>query len=157
MGQVGTSVGFGITGTGLTGSDTFTLQKRAGQNVIDAFVGKGRRRTIVADFDNPLNPGDSSFGSSDPLSLEYLIAPGDSGGGLFINVDGIDLLAGVHSFGAAFDGLADSDYGDISGDSLVTPFNSWIDRMIRNGLGTGRPGGGHGASANAVFLDSINL
>lgn len=155
LGRIGTSVGYGITGTGLTGFDTFTLEKRAGQNVIDAFVGIGRRRTIVSDFDNPLDPSDSAFGSSTPLALEYAIAPGDSGGGLFINVDGVDLLAGVHSFIAAFDGQADSDYGDLSGSSFVTPFNSWIDRMIRTGLNGGRPIFVGGASGGALLLNSI--
>ena len=94
---------------------------------------------FLSDFDNPNNAADSAWGDSSPLDLEYLIAPGDSGGGMFIDVAGEDLLAGVHSFGASFDDLTDSDYGDVSGHTRVSAFTRWIGSVLYPG-----PSGEHG-------------
>ena len=135
LGTVGTSVGYGKTGTGLTGATTLDFQKRGGQNMVDAYYpGRGTSRIIMMDFDNPTKPADSSYGSSTPLNMEYLIAPGDSGGGLFADFGGVTKLIGVHSFGwAKLDGVMDFDYGDVTGDTRVSVFNSWIDSVITGG------------------------
>lgn len=140
LGAQATSVGFGKTGTGLTGAITFDSKKRAGQNVVDKFYSNQNNRVLLSDFDNPVNAADSAFGSSIAGNLEYLIAPGDSGGGLFLDFGQGPLLAGVHSFGSAVDGLVDSDYGDRSGHTRVSVFNSWIDSIL--GIGGGTSGGG---------------
>jgi hypothetical protein len=133
LGLIGTFVGFGKTGTGLTGAIISDGKKRAGQNVIDVAtpsLGAEKYRVLRADFDNPTNPYDNRYGSSAPLQLEYLIASGDSGGGVFID-DGSGLkLAGIHSFGGAVDGIIDFDYGDFSGHTRVSMFNTWIDGII---------------------------
>ena len=100
------------------GADHFAVRRSSasagdlpGDDYIDALLNtRGKSRVLLSDFDNPNNASDSSWGSSTPLPLEYLIAGGDSGGGLFINVDGIDLLAGVHSFGW---GLIDGNPGQV--------------------------------------------
>jgi hypothetical protein len=141
LGRIGTSVGYGKTGTGLTGAITFDSLKRAGENVIDRFYSGGNKRIFLSDFDNPLNSSDSSSGSSTPLNLEYLIAPGDSGGGVFVDFGSGPRLAGVHSFGTARDGVIDFDYGDISGHTRVSQFNSWVDSIIGGGIGGGGSGG----------------
>jgi hypothetical protein len=132
LGQIGTSVGFGWTGTGLTGATIFDGQKRAGNNVIDTlWPTTGRPRILLSDFDNPLNPDDNWSGSATPLELEYMVSFGDSGGGLFVtNGRGNDVLAGLHSFMAWIDEAGDSDYGDISGHTRVSAFNDWIDSII---------------------------
>jgi hypothetical protein len=161
IGRVGTSVGYGLTGTGSTGFiSNNDLNKRAGKNVIDAeLVTKGKgNRVLLSDFDNPDDPSDSSYGSVNPLDLEYLIAPGDSGGGLFI--DG--MLAGVHSFGwGRLDGNPNSDYGDVSGHTRVSSFTSWIDGIIGGGSSgggnngkkdKGGNGGGRSFAANTVQI-----
>lgn len=130
LGETATIVGFGTTGTGLTGSVNPPGTKRAGNNVLDTFL-EGvligginylidHQRVLYIDFDNPNDPGDNVFGSSDPLALEYSSAPGDSGGGLFIDVNGQMQLAGVTSFGASTDGATNSDYGDIAGFGRVS-------------------------------------
>lgn len=144
LGAIGTSVGFGMTGTGLTGATLWDGEKRAGLNVIDAFYGgpAKKARIFLSDFDNPDDPLDSSYGSATALDWEYLIAPGDSGGGVFIDFGEGAVLAGVHSFGAAFDGLIDSDYGDISGHTRVSKFTGWIEDVMSGG--TGKPGKGGG-------------
>ncbi len=129
LGSIVTAVGFGMTGTGTTGAVTFDGKKRGTQNVIDQLYNP---RLLLADFDNPRNRRDSSMGSAKPLQLEGLIAPGDSGGGLFITTGEGTFLVGVHSFVAAWDGKPNSDYGDISGHVRVSAFNSWIDSVINN-------------------------
>lgn len=155
LGRRGTFVGYGATGTGLTGATSFAgdgQRRRAGHNQIDAALrtsGKGDR-ILLADFDNPATiPSDgNNTGSADPLGLEYLIAGGDSGGGLFLDSDGDDLadvLAGVHSFGwGRLDGTADSDYDDASGSTRLSSFNDWIDSIIGAGTGDGGSGDGGG-------------
>lgn len=141
LGQIGTFVGYGMTGTGLTGATTYDQVKRAGINMLDAWYVSNPRQTpqiILADFDNPLTTADSSYGSAVPLGHEYMIAPGDSGGGLFINVNGQYQLAGVNSFGwGRLDGNPDSDYGDVCGETRVSSFNSWIDSVINPSTGNG--------------------
>ncbi len=138
--QVVTMVGYGQTGNGQSGSVEDSGTKRAGQNVVDTLGGNNGDRLIgrlvsvsdhvmVVDFDDPRGlfsgfPG--LFSDADPLDLEYLIAPGDSGGGAFLDVDGVAYLAGVHSFTQAFDGVVDSDYGDLAGMTRVSVFNDWI-------------------------------
>jgi succinyl-CoA synthetase beta subunit len=90
-------------------------------------------RILESDFDNPRTKyqrRDNAMGSSSPLNLEGLIAPGDSGGGLFINVGGTNYLAGINSFIGSFDGKTNADYGDISGAIRVSAFNSWIDSVL---------------------------
>jgi hypothetical protein len=127
VGRVGTAVGYGMTGTGLTGTTIFDGQKRGEQNVIDKLQNS---RLFLSDFDSPSKRTESKMGSNRPLDLEGLIGPGDSGGGVFINVGGKAYLAGVNSFAGAYDGKVDSDYGDISGHVRVSAFNSWIDSVI---------------------------
>lgn len=129
FGQVGTYVGYGFTGTGLTGWTTLDNQKRAFQNVIDGNFGNP---SIVygSDFDNPHNPADSGFGSATPLLLEGNVAPGDSGGGVFITIGSQAYLTGVISFDAYADGTPNSDYGDASGFGRVSAFLPWINSTI---------------------------
>jgi len=128
--QAGTIVGFGASGTGLTGFQNGTAgTKRAGQNMVDA-QGDGvsiSANLLFVDFDRPGVPAESVLGSSTPLALEYLSAPGDSGGGLFVTEGVNTYLLGVTSFGWGYtDGIADSDYGDLAGFTSVRAFEPWI-------------------------------
>jgi hypothetical protein len=142
--QVGTAVGYGRTGTGITGATKFDGKKRAAQNVIDTLQNS---RLFLSDFDNPRTSWDNSMGSSQPLNLEGLIAPGDSGGGVFITTKAGTFLAGVNSFAGAWDGKVNSDYGDISGYTRVSAFNSWIDSIIG---GSRAMAGGSGLTSGAA-------
>lgn len=147
LGTTTLAAGFGMTGNGLTGATTLDLQKRAGENTADAFypVRKGTPNVLLMDFDNPNSTSDNSYGSAAPLDLEYMIAPGDSGGGLFADFgSGLELI-GVHSFAwGRLDGNPDSDYGDVSGHTRVSVFNTWIDDAIADLTGGGDSGGGKG-------------
>jgi hypothetical protein len=130
FGQVGTYVGYGFTGTGLTGYQTaLGIQKRAFQNMIDGHFGNPAL-VYGSDFDNPNNPADNGFGSPIPLLLEGNVAPGDSGGGVFITINSQTYLAGVISFDAYADGTPNSDYGDASGFGRVTAFVPWINSTM---------------------------
>lgn len=108
--------GYGIGGTGLTGYDlTTSTRYRAGRNRVDEEYGPNNG-LYSFDFDNPLNPLDSQSGSSTPVTREFAIAPGDSGGAMFVLEDGFYRLAGIHSgskpANELVDGVIDSDYGD---------------------------------------------
>ncbi|MBL4698074.1 MAG: trypsin-like serine protease, partial [Phycisphaerales bacterium] len=133
LGAVGTSVGFGRTGTGLTGQQQGTFGTlRGGNNVLDV-LGTARGwdpRILLTDFDNPLNPNDSNYGSNLPLDLEYSIGPGDSGGGLFIFTDDGWQIAGISSFVNSTDGNPDGDYGDSNGFTRVSDYAGWINSIV---------------------------
>ncbi|MGE3637158.1 MAG: trypsin-like serine protease [Pirellulales bacterium] len=140
LGQAATIVGYGSTGTGLTGTQPNSAgTKRAGNNIVDisgeqispgSTVSIRNNRMLAIDFDQPGNPSASTLGNSTPLNLEYLAAPGDSGGGLFIEVGGEMLLAGVNSLTSTLDGSVNSDYGDRAAFTRVSQFLSWIDNVI---------------------------
>lgn len=149
LGSVGTSVGYGREGTGLTGDLPNTAGiNRAGHNMIDA-LGSDRgwnADILLTDFDNPLNPGDSTWGDSSPLDLEIQVAPGDSGGPLFVD-DGFGLaIAGVTSFIAAGDGNPNADYGDYSAYTRVSSYLPWIYDVT----GVPTPGGVMAFAAGAI-------
>ncbi len=122
--QIGTYVGFGATGNGFTGSLPNTIgTKRAGQNLVELGNSFGLSESLLfSDFDSPLT-SDPTKPDTIPLDLEYTIAPGDSGGGLFIN----GYVAGVSSFGwGRNDGLNNSSYYDVVGSTRVSSHIDWI-------------------------------
>src|SRR5205823_6340690 len=119
IGRVGTTVGFGWTGTGLTGYSDFSNVKRGATNFIDAngaAIGYTNQTELIAvsDFDDPGNAdGRNSFnGSSEPTDLEGCTASGDAGGGTFIDVLGRTYLAGIQYAGGGQFDVWDSSYSD---------------------------------------------
>ncbi len=126
--QPDTVVGFGKTGSGDSGDTKSDGQKRGAQNVISEIENK---RLLVADFDNPLPPGAVPLGNSRALPLEGLIAPGDSGGGLFITTSTGTYLAGINSFVGSDFGPPRSVYGNFSGHTRVSAYSDWIEARIR--------------------------
>ncbi len=130
LGREGTLVGYGRTGTGLTGDIEPSGTKRACQNMIDVYVREPY--TFRSDFDNPLNPGDSSMGSSVPLDLEGSVAPGDSGGGVYVDINGRSFVAGVTASYWWRDGTGDADYGDGGGFMNVGSIFDWAVGYVPN-------------------------
>jgi len=139
VGTVGTIVGVGQSGTGLSGDIKPAGQRRAGNNDIDA-IGTALgwdEKLLVSDFDQLGNPAASSLGDSTPLDMEYLAARGDSGGGVFITTPTGPVLVGVVSF---IDPpplplpppLQDpsSHYGDRMAATRVAPYVDWINQAI---------------------------
>ncbi len=149
IGAVGTSVGYGRSGTGLTGDIAGTQGfKRAGNNVLDVF-GTARGWSadlLLTDFDNPLNANDSIWGDSAPLGLEIQVAPGDSGGPMFVQTANGYAIAGITSFISSVDGNPDADYGDISAYTRVSVYTPWIYSV------TGVPTPGGVALLGTAFL-----
>jgi hypothetical protein len=130
FGQVGTWVGYGFTGTGLTGYQTsLGNQKRAFQNVIDGNF-NNPSQLLGSDFDNPNTTANNLWGDATPLPLEGCVAPGDSGGGVFLTIDSQTYLAGVISFVASTGGNNNSVYGDLSGAGRVSAALPWITSIV---------------------------
>ena len=143
IGKQGHSVGYGSTGTGITGyiSNTYGT-KRAMRNIIDLIIFPNgtispNGTILLSDFDSP-GDANNSFGSGSsptPLDLEGMVAPGDSGGPVFIEEGGIWYIAGVHSFLAdpgppTGNGQADARYGDIMGSTRVSSYAGWINSIV---------------------------
>jgi secreted trypsin-like serine protease len=128
VGERGIYVGFGNLGTGTTGAKTKNDSgiKIAGENNIDRLGSQYNENwsnnVLLSDFDSPSGSSLSNeFGSSIPLDFEYSIAPGDSGGGMFIN----GYLAGVNSFYSS-----DAKYGSVFGTTRVSSYAQWIGSII---------------------------
>jgi len=127
-----TFVGYGDTGTGLTGSKTYSIVKRGGQNSLGNYYMGGR--DFEVDFDRPGYPSYSSFGSSAPLRLEGLLGPGDSGGSVWIKRGHRWLLIGINSYGLDWyprgqgNGVED-DYGDHSGFVYLPRYYAWMNSL----------------------------
>lgn len=107
---VGTAVGYGEQGRGnnFPSSIAMANDRLAANNVIDSVT-----TTIETDFDSP--QGDTStLGFPIPLQLEGTTGPGDSGGPLFADFDGVTRMVGVLFGGFNDAGGFDSEYGDVS-------------------------------------------
>ena len=124
LGQTCTFVGYGFTGTGLTGWKTLDGQKRGFQDVVDVNNPNfGNVASVFgAIFDNPTG--------GNALPLEGCVAPGDSGGGVFATDGSQYYLAGVISFVASTNGNANSSYGNISGFDSISAAMPWIDTIV---------------------------
>ena len=104
IGSEAVITGFGVSGDGESGWDYDNYPggtKRAGRNVIDIhgnqYESSWNERLLVCDFDNP-DGSVHATGSSTAKNMEYHAGPGDSGGGIFIDIEGKTYLAGVNSF-----------------------------------------------------------
>jgi hypothetical protein len=111
IGKVCSIGGFGIKGNFNTGAISSDSELRAGSNTIDTSI-----NDLLICSPSKVNK----------TALEYLIASGDSGGGLFIG----NKLAGIHSCVMAADKKPDSSYGDESGHTRVSIFAEWINSTI---------------------------
>ena len=87
----------------------FDNKRRAGSNIV----------SIVREYTLGFSVKDKP-----QTSLEALICPGDSGGGLFID----QKLAGINSYVSATDGKADSNINDIGYSTRVSVYNEWIEK-----------------------------
>lgn len=127
LGREATWVGHGLSGTGLTGAQS-PFEFRAFTNIIDVMGTEyGLSGTsFVADFDKP--DGSTNASSSDPTAtrLEGNVTSGDSGGGVFVTVDGNRYLIGINSYAGGFAPGTNSKYGSISGAVDLRQFHSWI-------------------------------
>ena len=110
VGDVCSISGYGLTGTFKTGAYKYDGKKRAGSNRIDRI----EKDLLICD--------PSPRGSKWYTSLEFLIASGDSGGGLFID----NRLAGINSCVMVAGRSPKSSYGEESGHTRISKFIEWI-------------------------------
>lgn len=108
--EVCSIVGYGLTGTFTTGAIKSDCKKRGGSNIIDRI------------YKDMLICSPSYRSSGKFTELEFLIASGDSGGGLFI--DG--KLAGINSCVMASGRSPQSKYNEESGHTRISKFVEWI-------------------------------
>jgi hypothetical protein len=118
-GQVCLVAGYGITGVMSAGYDLYDGRLRAGTQRVDRIEGvlvfcKAQRR-----------------GSA----LEFCIAPGDSGGPLFVGSGKNARLAAIHSFQSVERGPLRSRYGEETGHVLIPAVRAWIDEVMEVGDG----------------------
>jgi len=141
--QITTLVGYGETGTGLTGATLAAGTVRAGTNVLGLgsalnnipWSAGGNDTMLVADFDQPGATGDPTQNLAVATTLECCAAPGDSGGGWFMAVNGQNYLVGITSFlDHNPSNPVDSMYGDICGATRVSSYLSWISQYTTYSL-----------------------
>lgn len=113
VGKICSICGFGVSGRYNTGVTIVDNQKRAGSNFVD---------TITSGM------LECSINKGPKTSLEFLIAHGDSGGGLFID----QKLAGINSliYTDSSDKKLNSDYKDVSCHTRISQHSEWINRVI---------------------------
>lgn len=109
QGKVASMAGYGFRGTFATGQTTHDGKRRGGSNIIEF---TDRDLIICSNHDKPVT------------ALEFLIASGDSGGGLFIG----NSLAGIHSSVMAKDRSPCSRHGE---ESAHTRVSSHIDFLVK--------------------------
>ena len=137
VGRAAVVTGHGLRGTGLTGPAPGTAGPlRAGTNVLDALGDELNAawdpRLLAADFDAPA--GDANLlapvgSAAAPTDLEFMLAAGDSGAGVFLDFgDGLGpVLAGVNSFVFDADGSPPYGfYGDGFAATRVSAYADWI-------------------------------
>lgn len=104
--KVASMAGYGMTGNFSTGFTKSDGMKRAGSNIIC----RSERDVLVCVL------------TDTRTELEFLIAPGDSGGGMFIGKK----LAGINSFITSPKGKPNSSYGNECAHTRVSKFAPWI-------------------------------
>lgn len=112
-GQVASIAGYGLTGTFETGARVSDGKKRAGSNVID----RAERDLLICSIDGHRR-----------TELEFLIASGDSGGGLFLGNE----LAGINSFLMVAGRSPSSKYGEESAHTRISVHKDWIEEAMRD-------------------------
>lgn len=114
IGKPMTIAGYGLTGTFHTGCTLSDSKKRGGHNKVE-----GAERAVL--ICKPTR-------GAGRMPLEYMISPGDSGGGMFIGNE----LAGINSFLMADDKNPDGTYGDESAFTRVSLYANWVESQIEN-------------------------
>ena len=138
-GLVATIVGFGRAADALVSDGKQDeVGKIAGQNVIDAFEASDRKDVLVVDMDSPTNPLFNRLGDKTPLDLEYMMYAGDSGGGMFAEVNKKWVLIGINNTfilpGKEIMELMNGKlmfYGWISFYARVSLYKDWIETEMK--------------------------
>ncbi|MFT3686790.1 MAG: trypsin-like serine protease [Phycisphaerales bacterium] len=135
VGVQGTIAGYGAFGFGSAGFVAPPGNLRGATNTLDAIgstaFASWSSSLMLMDFDSPTTAGYNRLGTADATAMEGVPATGDSGGGTFVQIDGVWMLTGVHSFtftnGAV---AAPGGYGTCAADVLVSSASGWIQSAI---------------------------
>ncbi|NDC55393.1 MAG: hypothetical protein EBZ69_00950 [Alphaproteobacteria bacterium] len=111
LGKAVTIAGYGFHGTFLTGMQENDGQRRAGHNKVE-----GTERALLVCRPDRANK----------FPLEFIITPGDSGGGLFIG----NKLAGINSILMAVDKKPDGTYTDEGAHTRISLYADWVNNQI---------------------------
>ncbi|MBI1252217.1 MAG: trypsin-like serine protease [Alphaproteobacteria bacterium] len=123
LGRRAVMVGFGTHGVAPFGhgyrfGPVHGARATAAENIVD----RARGGVLTIDLDEPGGPGKNRMGAAAPASdLEGILAPGDSGGALWINFGGEWRIVGVNSSGDP-----GADYQDVSNFARVSMQISWV-------------------------------
>ena len=123
-GQDAVMMGAGYPGSGTNGEQCCAGTRRAGQSRIISSGGS----IASTQFRSP---------GSGALPLEVGGALGDSGGGLVLNVDGENALAGVQSYTTV--NYPQSSYGVVTSYVRTAPLNDWITGIATDAVLVGTP------------------
>jgi hypothetical protein len=136
--------GYGLSG--VSGAETGAFGTlHYGYNNYDAssadYAGFGVSPSVLLyDFDSG-KASSNVFGSKGLGASEAMIAPGDSGGGSFVDVGGTWELVGIHDFNACVTTgcAANSSFGTIGGDVSLQADMAWIDSVVSGQAATPEP------------------
>jgi len=112
LGKKITIAGYGVHGTFVTGGQHADGKKRAGHNVLES----AERAVLVC----------TPSRGSNRLPLEFLIASGDSGGGMFIG----NKLAGINSFLMATNQRPTGVYGNEAAFTRLSLYAAWVNEQM---------------------------
>jgi hypothetical protein len=170
IGLTATVVGYGLSGTGTTGDSLSAGTRRAMQDVIDAFGGQEvvggtpqhptynslsaySSNLLFTQFESPVASQQqftNIMGGTSAVPLQYAgaVAPGDSGGGLFVTVNGITYLTAEVDFAANPYTSPTGKYGDYDGYTrLDVPTSvNFLDSILVTSSNWDLPGSGTWAS-----------
>lgn len=118
-GDTVTLSGYGLTGVGATGYTPNTFGT--------LYVGQNIYLATYTDSPTVYAYGFNSFGPE-----AVMIAPGDSGGGTFIDVGGTWELVGVHDFITCtqVNCTPNSSFGQLGGDTSIYADSPWLDSIL---------------------------
>lgn len=138
VGKSGIFVGYGRSGTGLTGQVDGTQGiKRAGTNTIDGLGTNYNRswsdRVLVYDFDSP-DGSANTLGTADAGNLEFTSGVSDSGGGFYFGNKLVATNSGKRTGPSPESNSKYATYGAITGITRLQPNLSWIQETIGSGV-----------------------
>lgn len=129
-------VGYGLCRPSLPVDAAHTAgEKLAGQNVVDSISGfelNGHKTMLTCDFDSPSDSSVNKTGSPIPTPLEYAVNGGDSGGGVFREMDGQWQLIGINSHGRSYTSIKNGFYGSVDNFTRVAAFAPWVQRYMKD-------------------------
>ena len=135
IGSQGTLAGYGAFGYGSAGFVLPPGSLHGATNTLDALgsatFASWSSSLMLMDFDSPATAGYNRLGTADATMMEGVPATGDSGGGTFVQIDGVWTLTGVHSFTFTSGAVAaPGGYGTCAADVLVSSASGWIQSVI---------------------------